>query len=355
MEEVKRGFQKKTIKQNIEYKMIQWIKTISTAEAEEATKGDFEKTENSMGATENGSETKINTKKGSEEPETNELGLTVEQQRIYDAVVVTGGSIASMLDGDLPNDYDVYFTDMDVAQEVGEHYLKILLKKGYHNYRIPSEPLVRKRVDEEGVEVFIKSAGVMSDKVNLDEYLYFECSPEIALKKYMKKFDHVNDEDNKGKFRPVFISSNAITLTDGVQLILRFCGDADTIHTNFDYIHTMNYWTAATGVVLNLDSVEAIMSKTLKYVGSKYPICTLFRMRKFIKRGWSISAGEVLKISYDVSKLDLDNLGELRDQLIGVDSAYFIEVIQALQDAKQADVDIDRTYLFEIVNRIFQE
>jgi len=106
-------------------------------------------------------------------------------------------------------------------------------------------------------------------------------------------------------------------------------------------------------VVLNLASVEAIMSKTLKYVGSKYPICTLFRIRKFVKRGWSISAGEALKIAYDISKLDLDDLVVLRDQLVGVDSAYFVDVIKALQEAKTGGKNVDRTYLFEIINRIF--
>jgi len=346
MEEVKRGFQKKTIDKTIERKMLQWVKTIVPKNAEEAIKGDFEKVEPV--------EMKDwDTLTDATGDDIDNDGLTHDQRRVYDSLVVTGGAIASMLDGDLPNDYDVYFSDMDVAKDVGEYYLKTILKEDYNNYRIPSEPLVREREDKEGVEVYIKSAGVLSGDTDLNDYLYFECSPEVALKKYMRSFDNVNESDNTGKFRAVFISSNAITLTDGVQIVLRFCGDADKVHENFDFVHTKNYWTAKTGVVLNLASVEAIMSKTLKYVGSKYPICTLFRIRKFVKRGWSISAGEALKIAYDISKLDLDDLVVLRDQLVGVDSAYFVDVIKALQEAKTGGKNVDRTYLFEIINRIF--
>ena len=349
MEEVKRGFQKKTIEKNIHYKMLQWVKTIKPEEADEGVKGDFEKLDKLDDATMG-----IVAEEKSQSEETNENGLTVFQQKVFDSIVVTGGSIASMLDGDLPNDYDVYFSDIDVALEVGEYYLKSLLKGDYDNVRV-GEPLTRKRQDEEGVEVYIKSAGVATDETDLEDYLYFEMAPEVALKKYMRKFDSTSEADNTGKYRAVFISSNAITLTDGVQIILRFCGDAENIHKNFDYVHTMNYWTESGGVVLNLDSLEAIMSKTLKYVGSRYPICSLFRMRKFIKRGWSISAGEVLKMAWDVNELDLRHIPTLRDQLVGVDSAYFTEVIHCLEEGKKAGKDIDRTYLFEIVNRVFEE
>ncbi|HXJ41375.1 MAG TPA: hypothetical protein VNH18_18985, partial [Bryobacteraceae bacterium] len=58
----------------------------------------------------------------------------------------------------------------------------------------------------------------------------------------------------------------------------------------------------------------------------------LFRLRKFIKRGWSINAGQILKIAFQVSELDLNNLEVLEDQLTGVDVAYFVQLITKLKE-----------------------
>nr|MCU0343906.1 T9SS type A sorting domain-containing protein [Ignavibacterium sp.] len=44
------------------------------------------------------------------------------------------------------------------------------------------------------------------------------------------------------KYRPVFISENAITLSDKVQLVIRFYGTPAEIHDNYDYAHCMCYF-----------------------------------------------------------------------------------------------------------------
>ena len=95
--------------------------------------------------------------------------------------------------------------------------------------------------------------------------------------------------------------------------------------------------------------MEATLTKELKYVGSRYPICSLFRLKKFIRRGWTITAGETLKIAWDINKLNLMDREILYDQLCGVDAAYFHEIIAALKGVG----DIERTYLFELINRVF--
>lgn len=159
------------------------------------------------------------------------------------------------------------------------------------------------------------------------------------------------NKSEKHPYSVALITDNAISLYDDIQIILRFTGNPETIHHNFDYVHTTNYYTPKTGLVLNLNAVTATMSKTLTYVGSLYPICTLFRMRKFLNRGWSITGGEILKIAWDISKLNLNNIDVLREQLIGVDLSYFIQLISILK--KQESVDIDRSYLYNLINKIF--
>jgi hypothetical protein len=107
--------------------------------------------------------------------------------------------------------------------------------------------------------------------------------------------------------------------------------------------------------VLNQPALEAIMNKELSYVGSKYPICSLIRARKFIKRGWQINAGQFVKISFQISRLDLTNINVLEDQLVGVDSVYFLNFIKALKERHAADKDftLSQEYLTTVIDKIF--
>jgi hypothetical protein len=100
--------------------------------------------------------------------------------------------------------------------------------------------------------------------------------------------------------------------------------------------------------------LKALMSRTLIYKGSLYPIASLFRIRKFLNRGFRISAGQMLKIVWQVNELNLSDRDVLREQLLGVDMAYMHQLIAALQDVK-AHEKVDGTYLAEIIDTIFDE
>jgi len=191
------------------------------------------------------------------------------------------------------------------------------------------------------VFIYIGSVGIAAEsKIDLDD-----CENPLDE-------EGVVDEEDKAKpkYRPVFFSSNAITLSDKIQIVTRFYGDAQQIHSNFDYVHATNYWTSGEGkVVFSMEAYEACHNKELIYVGSKYPVCSLFRMRKFISRGFTINAGEILKIAMNIKEFDLTNVKVLRDQLIGVDSAYFMRLIDAIKNKEK----IERFYIAELINRMF--
>lgn len=299
-----RGFKRKTIVKNINDKIDEWLKTINVDE---------------------------------DEPQK-------FRDEIKDNLILTGGAIASMLRGELPNDYDFYFKKVEIAEKVARYYLKSLIKDD----KVRDIDVIKEK-DDDGISrlrVMIKSAGVaFSGDENFNGYDYFESCPKEVIDKYL-------DKNRKYiPYAPMNITTNCITLYDGVQLVIRFIGSPKMIHQTYDFVHATNYWTQETGLVLNQDALEAILSKELKYVGSRYPICSMFRLKKFIKRGWSITAGEMLKIAYDISNLDLNDLNILQDQLVGVDAAYFLEIINLLKDKES----IDRTYLHELINRVFDE
>lgn len=104
-------------------------------------------------------------------------------------------------------------------------------------------------------------------------------------------------------------------------------------------------------MILRPTALEALLARELRYVGSKYPLCSMIRVRKFVARGWSINAGQILKMAMQISALDLTDVKVLEDQLTGVDAAYFMEVMAKL---KASDPEkVNSAYLIEIVDRMF--
>ena len=238
--------------------------------------------------------------------------------------IITGGAIVSLLLDEKVNDFDVYFTNQETVLAVAEYYRNKLIKEDMANEMIS--------IIEEGERVKFKipSSGIV----------------------------RVDKAKRKGDFNIAFVTDNAISLTNDIQLILRFYGDAAEIHRNYDFAHVKSYWTSSDGkLYLNPFALECIMTKELRYIGSLYPVASLFRLRKFLSRGWTISAGDILKIAYQVSKLDLDSRDILYDQLIGVDIHYFNFLIYRMnKDLKEGNIaEISSDYLCRLVDEIFHD
>lgn len=297
---------------------------------------------------------------------------TIEDKEVRDLAalntIVTGGCIASMLLREKVNDFDLYFRTRETAIAVAEYYVgrfHISKRNG-----IPCEISVNTE-DPERVKIIIRSAGVASEEEAEKPYEFFETQAEGEAGEYISEvmqdpgeieetyeqteqmaLDTTDEEPTKPKNRPIFLSTNAITLSGKIQLVLRFYGDPDTIHTYYDYVHCTNYWTSWNNeLVLRKEALEALLTRELFYIGSKYPVCSVFRLRKFIRRGFSINAGQILKICMQISALDLTDINVLQDQLTGADCAYFLEVIGKLKEKDPEKVN--SSYLIEIIDRMF--
>lgn len=64
-------------------------------------------------------------------------------------------------------------------------------------------------------------------------------------------------------------------------------------------------------------------------------------MRKFLKRGWTISAGQVLKILLQTKDIDFESFEEVQEQLTGVDVAYFAELLERIRDVSSGKMNPD--------------
>lgn len=284
------------------------------------------------------------------------------RKKVEKNTIVTGGCIASMLLGEKINDFDVYFRDQATTVAVAEYYVakfneknKVDVAEGLTHY----EPKVQtatitniKGEAENRVLIYMKSAGVAAEEQV--EYDYFEMqATDDKLNAFVESLNEA-ENDTKEKYRPVFLSQNAITLSHKLQIVIRFFGEPTEIHRNYDFQHAMCYYDSGSGeMVLPAEALECLLSRTLIYKGSLYPICSIFRAKKFIERGWRISAGQLLKIMWQISELDLKNMETLREQLTGVDAMYFYQLMEAVKNLDTSK--IDATYIATIIDRIFGE
>lgn len=255
--------------------------------------------------------------------------------------IVTGGAIASMLLKEHVNDYDLYFRDMATAEAVASYYVKKFQEANGH-------PL---SLDVQDGRIRITTATGHSGETAGDvETLGTDQIDDVYEEAEAAALETV--DDGKPPYRPVFMSTNAITLSNKVQIIVRFYGKPDEIHENYDFVHCTNYWTSWDNeLVLRQAALEALLARELRYVGSKYPLCSIIRLRKFIARGWTVNAGQILKMVMQLSEFDLKDPKVLEDQLTGVDSAYFMQLMTKLRENDPEKVNA--AYLVEIIDRLF--
>lgn len=272
--------------------------------------------------------------------------------------IVTGGAIASMLMGDKVNDYDIYFTTKETAKKVAQYYVDKFNAAKKSNDVVNYAPRINettitniKSEKEDVIQIWMQSAGVAAE--DQEPYDYFEARTEEETAKFAESLITEVADTTKPRYRPVFMSQNAITLSDKIQIVIRFTGEPEEIHKNYDYIHATCWYRYNTNeLVTSVPALEAMMSRTLVYTGSLYPIASVFRAKKFIERGWRITAGQLLKIMWQISEIDMTNKAVLAEQLTGVDMAYMWQLIKALRDVEPEK--INSTYIAEIIERIFE-
>lgn len=291
---------------------------------------------------------------------------TIEDGAVRDAVrkdaIVTGGSIASMLLGEPVKDYDVYFKTQATAIIVANYYVNKFVegRDGWGEPEIRVCKIKNLNGDiEDVVQVKMKNS-------RHSAYEHGEASPEAAQEHVAEEIiaaasgteedNLISDMEAKStkKYWPVYVSENAITLTDKIQIVLRFTGTAQQIHQNYDFAHCKNvYDLDADELVLDQLALECLLSKTLRYTGSLYPLCSIFRAKKFIERGWRISAGELLKIAYQTSRIDFNDMEQLREQLVGVDALYFAHLMSAIQKKVETEGSVVEAVLIDLIDEVF--
>lgn len=331
--------------------------------------------------------------------------------------IVTGGSIASMLLQEEVNDYDVYFTNRETVIAVCEYYIRkfsennpsrpsfyimedginiskdtkiadLDMFKGRTAYYdldadLPVDPDQKSRIkirvvsqgtaiedgytlnEEDGAidalepieGVTVEHGYKMPDDnaVNSADAIDPGIEPSMVNPDIeMKESGEESNKESNNMYRPVYISSNAITLSDQMQLIVRFYGDAEVIHTNYDFVHCTCWWSSDTGhLELPSEALECLLTRELRYKGSKYPLASIIRTRKFINRGFTINAGQYLKMCMQLDRLNLQNIAVLEDQLTGVDAVYFAKMLSSIPESAKFGNEIETDYVINMIDKFF--
>lgn len=213
----------------------------------------------------------------------------VLREKVKNSAFIAGGCIPSMLMDEWVNDYDVYFTSKVVAIEVWNYY--------------------RKLIDSEKSRDRLITHG--------EDYIKIKYEKELS----------------KNTYAPVFISNNAITLTDKIQIITKFTGEPQDVVKNFDWAHLRSYYKYPK-LYLDPEVYRYITEKDLVYTGSAYPLSSMMRMQKYTKKGWKITAMDQLKIALDMAKFDLADLEVLKDQMTGIDPLYMYSIFDKIENKK---------------------
>jgi len=323
---------------------------------------------------------------------------------IQNNLIITGGCITSMINNETINDFDCYFKTKSAVLKVAEYYINkwnqnhrnannkignqyniMLLDcdnpsdeiKEYYNVENlkNSKAIMISNFDKGRVKIIIPSDGIVGDvngrnAINANdelgedveellEDLNISSNPIDNIIDTISEMDDIPEKEITKlveKYSPVFFSTNAITLSDKIQLIVRFYGTPADIHETYDFIHTKAYYNYKENYLsIPKEVYEHTINKTLKYTGSRYPLCSLFRMRKFISRGWKINVGQIVKMCMQLNDLNLKDINVLEDQLIGVDSVYFMNLIRQFRDQKSNNINfnIDTDYVISIIDKIF--
>jgi hypothetical protein len=146
----------------------------------------------------------------------------------YDDMYLTGGAVASLLQGETPKDWDIYFRTEEAQKEV--------------------------------ISTFVNSF-----------------SDEIAV--YDEKYRDIVTSEK-------VITENATSLKNGIQFITKYNGSPDVVRESFDFVHCKPYFDFRTNqLFISKEQYNLCLNKKLKINNMKS--VTAWRQEKFEKRGYT--------------------------------------------------------------------
>ena len=156
----------------------------------------------------------------------------------------------------------------------------------------------------------------------------------------------VNDILQDYATEEMFVTKNATTFkrSEGrrkytFQLIKSFSGEAEDIFRNFDFtITNVAFDFERNSFVFGERFFQDVAARRLVYAGdSKYPICAMYRTKKYMARGFECSGATIMHIALCIVQLKIESYADLKKQLLGIDTIY----LQGLLESFEPNAPVD--------------
>ncbi len=151
-------------------------------------------------------------------------------------------------------------------------------------------------------------------------------------------------------YKEVHSTENAVTLTKKnkkrtlvVQVIRRFVGTPDEVLSTFDFTCVMGLYDFRVAKFFAHKSfLRDVAARRLVFAPknkSRYPICALYRTKKYVERGYSLSGATIVSLAMAIHALKIETYADLKDQLMGIDTSMFNEITASIDSDKKFEVD----------------
>jgi len=162
------------------------------------------------------------------------------------------------------------------------------------------------------------------------------------------------DKFFQGKGKREFVTDRSVTYSVAKQKIPyqmiiyleKLSGEPAEIFTKFDFTICMGAFDFSTNeFVFHEEFWKHLSQRRLVFNGSTlYPIVSMMRSHKYARRGFVISGIDIMKIALSVQALRIDTFADLKDQLMGIDTAF----LKDLTDRFTEDAEAEKKYELDI-------
>lgn len=133
------------------------------------------------------------------------------------------------------------------------------------------------------------------------------------------------------------------------QLIQAVFGSPSDILSSFDFTICMGAWipnatlpyTSKTFILDDLFLKHIAQHRLVFNANANYPICSLWRALKYVKKGYKLPAVEAIKLALKINSIKIENREDFRKQLMGIDTMFLKELTDALKDNNQPAAPYD--------------
>ena len=181
-----------------------------------------------------------------------------------------------------------------------------------------------------------------------DYDLYFDTKEDLkVMQKYL-------DEN----FKVAFTSPNAISYKKDkicIQLIVmpELIGlGCDGLLAGFDFTVCMGAFSMKEDRFYHDEDflIDLSEKRLIFNIKAKYPIASMYRVLKYIKKGYKISGLEIVKISLSIHNLKMETYRDLRQQLMGIDTLFLKELTDNLLSPDKENLEYDFDGFVDIFN-----